>query len=72
MENLPDTVKDVLTTVMKKKYKVKVFDRTVEKYDIYEWNIGELNTFLISSKIEEIHLFKTEIIDDLTLEGRPK
>jgi len=68
MEKLPDHVKDVLTTVMKNKYIVKVFDKLAEKYDIHEWNIAELNTFLIANKTEEIHLFKTEIIDDFTLE----
>lgn len=67
MENLPDHVKDVLTTVMKKKYIVKVYDKIAEKYDTHEWNIAELNSFLIANKIEEIWLFKTEFIDDLTM-----
>lgn len=68
MEKLPDAVKDVLTIVMKKKYIVKVFNKIAEKYDRHEWNITELNSFLIANKIEEIHLFKTEFIDDFTLE----
>lgn len=71
MEKLPDQVKNVLEEVMKNKYIVKVFDKIAEKYDRHEWNIGELNTYIIANKVEEIHIFKTEILDDLVL-GEPE
>lgn len=68
MENLPDNVKEVMKTVMKNKYTVKVYDKMAEKYDTHDWNIAELNTFLMSNNIKEIHLFKIPFLTDLSME----
>ncbi len=68
MVDIKELFKGTMDLVMNKKYIVKVFDKIAEKFDRHEWSISEITTFLLGADVEEIHLFKTAIITDLTLE----
>lgn len=66
-DNLQNTISSVLKSVLKNKYIVKIFDEFNKNQDTNNWNVSELITYLTSSNIVEIHLFKTENLTDLSL-----